>query len=281
MAPTPPAAPRAAASAPGPSLRGPQEAPPSPACEHHPALPRLCTPAPGWLSAQTQPHPEGGMQAWPCHQRWPTPWDTQAPRARAACTSSGGTRAGPVHSRCPCATNSVREQVRTHSRRQEELAPGTHLHSPGTEHPPWSRLHPCLHSCERREQRPCSGHTAPSAGTGSGAAPPCPTLTHGPPGRRAPRVLHDAPWPRGLRRTPSLLSPAPCPAHLMHSLPIQPSRQALLPYWSAGVMAKKWVVTAGQCRRRCSSSRRSARGPSAPAAPVAAEVQALPAVSRG
>lgn len=29
----------------------------------------------------------------------------------------------------------------------------THLHSPGTVHPPWSKLHPCLHTAANREER--------------------------------------------------------------------------------------------------------------------------------
>lgn len=97
-------------------------------------------------SAQTNP-PEVSDVKRPC----PAPRGTL--RARVACTHGEPhrSRARPTHVGRVQPARHGSESGRLGGR--EELAPGTHLHSPGTEQPPWSRLHPCLHTAANGESK--------------------------------------------------------------------------------------------------------------------------------
>lgn len=199
-----------------------------------------------WGGSRPRPaHPRCGMQSGPAHQRWPTPWDTLRLQGhvRPAPTVSS-TRAGPVPLTLPmCSQLCAGVSVHT-LRRQRGAGAGHSPALPGHGAPPVEQVASLFtHSCERREQRgPCSGHTPPRGrDTGSGGSPPRPRHPHmALPGPHPPRGTTGLPrcppppaLPGPLRGAPALLQPRALPrSPSLHSLPIQPSMQALLPYWS-------------------------------------------------
>lgn len=126
-------------------------------------------------------------------------------------------------------------RLNSSSRKEGKGRHGAHLHSPGTVHPPWSKLHPCLHTAGTEGQREAQ------------LQPAMPAL---------PRAHFH---PHTGRQTPYLLC-TPCPS----SHPCRPCCRT-----GRRCSGQRSRCGGGRtcCRWYCSSSHHSALGSAAPSVP--------------